>query len=159
MHRASCLFVTLLMISATQVGCGTKAKGGKPVFAAKGNIKAAGANLEGATVTFAPQDGQPTAYGTVDANGDYVLTTYDYHDGAAAGKYKVRVKKSVVPQSSDGGENDANHDSDEGLEHSGGSAASGKSVVPAIYSDAETTPLEAEVTAGGENVFDFVLDK
>jgi hypothetical protein len=39
----------------------------------------------------------------------------------------------------------------------GGAAGGGGSLLPERYVKAETTPLAAEVTAGGENTFEFDL--
>lgn len=83
--------------------------------------------LEGATVTFMPENSRASS-GTTDASGKYVLTYIRDQTGAAIGKHKVIVTKMV----------------DE------------RNVLPAIYSDEEKTPLSKDVEAG-ENLYDIPL--
>jgi hypothetical protein len=137
------------------IGCGGGADGGKPVYSASGTVTLFGNPLPTATVAFAPQDGQPTAFGTTDAEGKFTLTTYDFEDGAAAGKFKVVITKSA-PAATEAAPEGADHDADGGGGHDGESATGvTASLVPPKYSAVDQTPLQAEVKASGENVFSF----
>ncbi|MFY9254047.1 MAG: hypothetical protein WAO83_11375 [Fuerstiella sp.] len=157
----------LLMISLLiAAGCGGGgASGGKPVFLTKGKVTMFGAPLADATVAFAPtEQGQPTAIGRTDAQGQFVLTTYDYGDGAAAGSYKVVLSKPIPTQASstesadagDDGHEQAYSDSNSHSAASAESAAGGAGLVPPEYSSSTTTPLTAEVKSSGDN--DILLE-
>ena len=99
MSRCFCGLTMISLLCAA--GCGGGAEGGKPVFSTKGKVTMFGAPLADATVAFAPtEQGQPTAIGRTDAQGQFVLTTYDYGDGAAAGSYKVVLSKPIPTQAS-----------------------------------------------------------
>lgn len=55
-----------------------------------------GKPLERATVVFHPTDTSqkfPKPRGITDAQGQFVLSTYDTNDGAPAGKYKVTIEQ------------------------------------------------------------------
>ena len=155
---------TALMITIS--GCGGSSDGGtprQPVYPVAGSIKLFGSPLPGATVAFAPQDGQPTAFGTTDEQGNFKLTTYDFQDGAAAGKFKVVVSKSANSAASAG-----NVATGDGSDHEAEAAAAnshdarnakGGSVglVPPQYSNSQDTPLAADVNSSGDNSFNFDL--
>lgn len=155
------LFGVSILLTLSVAGCGSGAEGGKPVFPASGTVKMFGGPLSGATVAFAPTaEGQPTAIGRTDNEGKFVLTTYDYEDGAAEGKYKVVISKSapVKPtgsSSASGGQ--GGHEDDPALNSHGASGASGGAeevdLVPPQYSSSSTTTLTAEVTSSGPNEF------
>lgn len=131
----------------------------KPVYPTSGTVEIFGAPLAGATVAFAPLEGQPTAFGSTDADGKFVLTTYDYQDGAAAGKFKVIVTKTTsaaAKTTAEGADHEAeavaasSHDAE-------GAATDSANLVPAQYANATDSPLNAEVKSSGENVFNFDL--
>ena len=150
---------TALLIALS--GCGGSSDGGtprQPVYPVSGSIKLFGTPLPGATVAFAPQDGQPTAFGTTDEQGNFKLTTYDFQDGAAAGKFKVVVSKSA---NSTAGSGDTSGDgSDHAAEdnsHDASGAAGGQSMIPDQYTSSANTPLNAEVSKTEQNQFDFDL--
>ena len=155
------LYLTIAVV-LTATGCGG---GGtsprKAVYTATGSIKVFGAPLGGATVAFAPLDNQPTAFGTTDDQGNFKLTTYDYQDGAAAGKFKVIVSKTAPTAedgtTTDGGEDHEAAEATMGGHDAKGAAASKVSLLPAQYNSIESTPLTAEVKSSGDNVFDFDL--
>lgn len=161
------LSAAAIIIAATlSSGCGGGgAEGGKPVFPTSGTVKMAGVPLAGATVIFAPTEAkQPTAMGKTDQDGNFSLTTYQYQDGAAAGRFKVVVTK-VIAQSNEpadaGGGDD--HEAAEGDASAAHSAASGAgaaetNMVPPQYTTSSSTPLTAEVESKGDNAFDFVLE-
>ena len=151
---------TALMITIS--GCGGSSDGGtprQPVYPVSGSIKLFGNPLPGATVAFAPQDGQPTAFGTTDEQGNFKLTTYDFQDGAAAGKFKVVVSKSANSAASAGNvaTGDGSEHAAEENSHDASGAAAGQSMIPAQYSSSADTPLKAEVSKTEQNQFDFDL--
>ena len=147
--------VSMALIVGVCVGCGGGGDEGKiPVFPASGTVTMSGAPLADATVAFSPQGDQPTAIGTTDADGKFQLTTYEFGDGAADGKYKVVITKAEATSSSGGSEHGESYKG--GGEHS--KAATTKSVVPEQYSSSTDTPLSVEVVADGENVFDLKIE-
>lgn len=87
---------TLALLS----GCGGGAKIPKdrPVpTKVSGIVSMNGAPVEGATVTLHPTGKGYGAFGTSDANGKFVLSTFGNGDGAVSGDYKVSVKKLDIP--------------------------------------------------------------
>jgi hypothetical protein len=154
--------ITLLVSFAGLSGCREGASGGsrKPVYDASGTVKLFGAPLPEATVTFAPLDGQPTAFGTTDDSGTFKLTTYDFGDGAAAGKYKVIITKFAGSSKTAAAANTSDHEAAEkaaGGHDATGAASGAKALVPPAFTSLETTTLSAEVTSGGDNSFPFEL--
>ncbi len=163
MNRFLCF--ALIGVFSGLSGCGGGAEGGKPVFPVTATITMDGAPLAGATVSFAPtQKGQPTAIGRSDQEGKITLTTYEYGDGAAEGKFNVVVRKSAPAAAADtSGDDDGHGAAYEAapIGHSapkkGGAADDSNSLVPDIYTSSKTTLLKAEVTASGDNVFVFEI--
>jgi hypothetical protein len=148
-----------LLLAFTIVGCGG-AEDTKPVYVVNGKITMAGAPVPKASVIFAPNDGQPVAYGTTEADGTFQLTTYEYHDGAAEGKFDVLVSKSAPPPASDTEQHDETgattfqepvHDSEDTDSSSGASALDPKWSRPG-------NGLVAEVKKDGDNTFEFKLE-
>jgi hypothetical protein len=88
-HRIAGLIVLALMLTA----CG--AEGRKPVFPMSGKALFEGEPMAGAMLTFHPLDDKdPRAIrsqATVDAEGNYQLTTYFTGDGAPAGDYAITI--------------------------------------------------------------------
>ena len=154
----ACSVLCLLVAAA---GCGgSGATGGVPVYEVSGTVTMAGAPLGDAVVSFAPLDGQPTATGRTKEDGTFFLTTYSYGDGAAEGKFKVLVAKTILANTSSGGGDDEGHgdDEDANMDHAGGGAGAGEAqMVPPNYNDKDQTPLSAEVKKDGENNFDLVI--
>ena len=154
--------LTLLASFAGLSGCREGASGAsrKPVFEASGTVKLFGAPLPEATVTFAPLDGQPTAFGTTDDAGTFQLTTYDFGDGGAAGKYKVIITKFAGSSKSAATANASDHEAAEkaaGGHDATGAKGTSKALVPPAFTSLETTPLSAEITSSGDNSFPFEL--
>lgn len=149
-----------VLLLAFIAGCGGADEGQKPVYVVSGKILLAGAPVPKASVIFSPNDGQPVAYGTTEADGTFQLTTYDYHDGAAAGKFDVLVSKTAPPPATSTAEHDAtgagdftppSHDSDDSESNNSGSALDPKWGRPG-------NGLTAEVKESGDNTFEFKLD-
>ena len=100
-----------------------------------------GKPLEKALVLYHPNNGEHAPYGETDADGNFVLTTFDQADGGPAGTYKVVVTKieyELKPTPYDTPEEKS-------------VARIPKHLLPTKYSKKETTDLTAEITADGTN--------
>lgn len=155
-----------LLGTGTLAGCGTATDANQqPVYPVTGTVTMFGAPLADAMVAFAPLESQPTAIGRTDSEGKFVLTSYDYGDGAAEGKFKVVINKSApAPATSDSGAAGGGGDH-EAAEEAAGShdaesasgAAGADQLVPPQYTTSTDTPLSADVKASGENNFTFEI--
>ena len=156
MIRTILIFSTMISAS-TLVGCGDGASGGKvvPVYAVTGKIEFAGAPVADAVVAFAPLDGQPVATGRTNGQGEYALTTYDFEDGAAEGKYKVMVTKQAKKKGAGGEEQHGENFT--APQHANDGAGDETSLLPSEYSTKADTPLNANVDPSKDNKFDFKL--
>jgi hypothetical protein len=136
------------------LGCGGGADNpDRPeVYSVTGAVTQGGQPVEGASVVFHPVSGSTPASGTTDASGQYTLTTFDSGDGAAAGEYRVSVKKYAarvvppVPSNPEAAE-----------EASYPELPDPKSLLPEKYANGDTSGLTATVSAEGPNTFDFQL--
>jgi hypothetical protein len=150
----------LLLAACALTGCGGGDEAGRqPVFKVTGTVMMHGSPLGSAIVSFAPQEGQPTAVGRTNDEGKFQLTTYEYGDGAAAGAFRVVVNKSIaVPASGGSAGKGGDHEAAEAASgaHDAAAANAKGGVVPALYTRAADTPLNAEVKSDGEN--DFTLE-
>ena len=159
----SLLSMNLPVLILCLAGCGGAGTEGRvTVHAVTGKITMAGGPVSGATVAFAPRDGQPTAMGRTDSQGIYHLTTYENQDGAALGKYAVVVSKRVVKQVESSGEEEGHSADGTGIvdgAHGGGKKGDDESgeLLPAQFCSGSTTPLTATVKEG-ENSIDFSLE-
>ncbi|MCG6157359.1 carboxypeptidase-like regulatory domain-containing protein [Rubinisphaera margarita] len=117
-------------------GCGDSRPSTVPVT---GLVTLDGTPVADASVTFYPDSGRP-ATGRTDAEGIYTLTTFETGDGAVPGEHRVSISKQTIPESN----------STEDLEAI-------KSEIPAVYNNAETSGLKAEVVAGQDAPIDFNL--
>jgi hypothetical protein len=91
-----------------------------------------------------------------DDQGNFQLTTYEFGDGAAAGKYRIVISKAVV--AANGSSGGGGEHAEENLAHdaSGGSGST-QNMVPPQYSSSTETPLTEEVTTDGQNQFKFEI--
>lgn len=156
--------VTATLLSFALVcitGCGGGSTGGETVYSVSGTVMMNGTILPEATVIFSPVGDQPTATGSTDMNGKFTLQTYEFGDGAAAGTYKVLISKTMVMGGGGGEEGlqDEGHENEaeDADSHDKKDAAPDTNLVPAKYSSALETTLEAEVTASGDNTFTFEI--
>jgi hypothetical protein len=115
-------------------GCGRSHPKVVPV---KGVVKFDGKPLAGGLIATVPQAGRG-AKATIESDGSFELGTYSAHDGAIPGTHNAAV---VAREPSTG---------------SGPEAPLGKLLIPAKYTDPQTSGLTIEVKAGEEN--DPVLD-
>ncbi len=149
------------------VGCSSETE--IPTYPVTGTITQKGKPIEGAIVAFTPAAGGPAASGVTDAQGVYKLTTRSSGDGAVAGKYLITIAKydkkppakqpHLLAKETDPA--DITNEYPEGyneMQAAEVAAAVSKNLLPAKYSQTATSKLEAEVSKGGKNTFDFQLD-
>lgn len=87
-------FTCCALAASLLVGC-SSGPNNPPTQTVTGTVTLGGKAIEGAIVTFVPEQGgtgQPAA-GKSDASGKYSLTTFVADDGAVVGAYKVKVSK------------------------------------------------------------------
>ncbi len=93
---------------------------------------------------FYPEEGR-AAFGSIEADGSYRLTTFDTGDGALPGKHTVTIKAVGFS----GAATQAKSVEDELTMDSGLSDNTGKKppqwIVPKEYSERSTSPVQAEV--------------
>lgn len=156
----------LTLVSALAVlacGCSGGADGKVAVYKVTGKVTMSGSPLAGASVSFAPAEGQRAAIGKTADDGTFVLSTYTYGDGAAEGKFDVLIAKSEVKPAAEGA---GSHDSmaaggsasppaHSGGKKNKGGGADGNLVNPKYSKPGE---LAATVTAAGPNEFTFALE-
>ncbi len=152
-----------LLMAVLLAGCLGGGEGASPraaVYKAKGKVTYLGNPLIGASVSFSPQGKQPAAVGRTNDDGEFSLTTYRAGDGAAEGEYKVMI---TMTESEAATEAPAAHGTDAGKDYGGSSAHGAKkgrassNILPAIFSDAQKTPLTVKVEPSGKNEFPFDL--
>lgn len=128
-------------------GCGGDGK----VQRAKvsGTITYKGKPLVGANISFLPEkNGLPSGIGKTDANGKFVLGSYDPDDGAPVGRCKVAVSLRGPPKKLPKGMGEAFADQ---------ISDSGDPLIPLKYFSPESSGFSEEVVAGKNNVFTFEL--
>jgi hypothetical protein len=124
---------SFFVLAAVLAGAVLLAGCGNGLASASGTVTVDGKPLESGTVTFHPDDGGPTPYGTV-SNGKFTVNT-GQDAGLKRGSYKVTVSARTIPEP--------------------GSNETGQDLTPPKYAKPDTTPLTAEVT--GRNHFEFDL--
>jgi hypothetical protein len=128
----------LCLVALVAVGCGDS-DGADEIYAVRGQISFDGQPLveESTTVMFVPDaergnDAPFHAIGTVDGDGNYTLKT-NGKNGASPGWHKVVVTALAETPQHATGPKDAR------------SRPVARSLLPARYGQAQTTPLEVEV--------------
>jgi len=100
-------------------------------------------------VVFAPDNQGRVAEGTTDANGRFELTTFKPGDGALVAKHGVAViARGPAKPPAPGSPAALMPDEYEAI---------GEPLIPQKYFTAATSGLTAEVTADGDNSFEFSL--
>jgi hypothetical protein len=126
----------LLIVALTLAGCGESIS----YVPVTGTVKYSDGTIPSgdiATVTFQPAAAGPEtkgASGTIGQDGSFSLHSVTPGDGARPGNYHVTV-------------------------HVMQGYPRGRSVVADKFTKPDTTPLKATVEAGGENDFDFVVER
>jgi hypothetical protein len=155
-------FVFAVCLASVLAGCGGGSEGREPVHKVSGTVTLSGSPVGGASVSFAPEEKQRVATARTKDDGTFELTTYDYGDGAMAGKYKVLVSKSVsTSQASGPVGHDPNAAGGGAPSHAAGGKGAGDDEAGQLlnpkYASRGTTDLEAEVKPDEDNVFTFDL--
>ncbi len=107
-----------------------------------GRVTYVGKPVTQGRIIFYPEDGRRMAMSAIDASGNYTLTTFDSQDGAFLGKHKVVI--DAVREIASGPPSPGEEGANVRLER----------LVPAIYADSNTSPLEAEIE-DRDNTIDF----
>ena len=107
-----------------------------------GRVTYAGRPVTEGRIIFYPEDGRRLAMSALDPSGNYALTTFDSQDGAFLGKHQVVI--DAVREIASGPSSPGNEGDNIKLQR----------LVPEVYADRKTSPLEAEVD-DRENTIDF----
>lgn len=137
--------VAILVAGALIAGCSRKAgrDGLAPVV---GRVIYAGQPLAEGRILFYPEDGRRMAMSAIDASGNYALTTFEHQDGAYVGKHRVVI--DAVREITLGPETPDDEYQPENVRR--------ERLVPAIYADRKSSPLEA-VVEDRNNTIDFEI--
>lgn len=151
-------FLTLGCLVVSALGCGQSS--GPNVQYVHGVITLDGAPIEGATVSFSPEDANGIgASGMTQSDGSFTLNAQAAKPGAGtvAGKYAVTVSKVEMPEFPNIDTDDPRYGTaeQEKLEQEANQAKP-KVIVPEKYNTPESSPLHAEVVSG-TNEFKFEL--
>ncbi len=157
-YRFACCaaFAVAMMVLA---GCGGAGTSDRPdTVEVTGTVTYNDVPVAGATVTFKPQssDGRG-ATGRTDDSGRYQMTTFEPNDGVIPGEYHVTVTKAIGPETPQGDVEIDLDDTGDDLSQPAAGSSETEVFLPQRYAEAETSGLDATVTADGENVFDFAL--
>lgn len=146
-------FAVLVCVAAV-VGCGRSTPSNRSqTVPVKGTVTYKNAPVEGATVSFLPQDAKSKgAVGRTDKSGRYRLTTFKPGDGALPASYRVVIAKTT---------SESRLSEDQQKEY----LAKGKQLppnvekddLPAKYKNDATSKLTADVKEGGKAEFNFEL--
>lgn len=143
---------SLALAALISAGCGGTKKGQLPTAQVAGQVTHRGQPLPRGTIKFIPVQsgkGVRVAYGALDAQGGYRLSTYGQGDGAILGDFRVVVESreelppdaGVAKQMTKGGL---------------APARLPQSLIPERYAKPETSDLTARVEAGS-NTINFEL--
>jgi hypothetical protein len=123
-----------------------------------GTVLFQGKPFEGAEVVFRSDSVPRNAVGKTDSQGKFRLTTYENHDGAIIGEYRVTVTKTQVNQEMTGDAANPSASYGAGMAAAASGKIETKNDLPAKYANAETSGLKATVTKEGPNEFEFKLE-
>ena len=132
-------FLGALAMALVALGCG---KGN--LVPVKGVVTLDGQPLEGASVTFVPEEnGGFPAGGRTDANGAFHLSTYSDGDGARLGDYRVTVTKAA---------NDPSWGDKRQMmkKRVAGKGTEPRNLLPAVYAAPSKTPFRSHVPTAGK---------
>jgi hypothetical protein len=160
MHIRYILFLFVFLFA----GCQPQHKANPEFRLVKGTVTLNGAAVEGATIAFLPMDsGGLAAGGMTDASGNYTLTADNSlvaGAGTKPGKYKVTVKKIEMPVNQDQLDYQSGKITQEELmkRQMMYKPVRPKHLLPEIYADPQTTPLEFTIADQKVNVLDLKIE-
>ncbi|MDR1485859.1 MAG: hypothetical protein LBT09_13685 [Planctomycetaceae bacterium] len=158
-------YLSLLLVTLYFAGCGSSKIDPSYRFVT-GTVTYNGKPVAGASVLFSPLDGGLAASGVSNASGNYQLSTGTAQvpgSGTKPGKYKVTVYKTEKAVDKDAEELDAGKISyNEFMARREKTpipptGLPGKHLLPTIYSNATTSPLEILVEDKKKNIIDLSL--
>src|SRR5581483_1740873 len=120
----------------------------RPVFATRGKVFYQGQPAAGAEIFLLPEEASEDRYqpyGQVQDDGSVVLSTYYKHDGAPAGRYKVRVLWLVPRGALDAGQSAKLPPEAQAVALAGGTKVD---KLGERYADPETSGLRVEIKPG-----------
>jgi hypothetical protein len=161
MNGKAVVALLTLSLMTTLSGCGGSDKSGREeTYEVSGKVTFAGSPLGGATVSFFPSAGQRSAMGITNDEGEYVLTTYEYGDGAMAGAYRVSIRKSIPKKPGTESSHDAyaSGQVDMSSMHNAKEENASDSAIPDRYSNPDDSGFVADVKTDGENRVDLALE-
>lgn len=135
--------------------------GGSGTVSVKGAVTLDGEPLPKATVSFMPLGEGRAAYGVTDAKGNFKLTTFKVDDGIMPGEYKVMVQEEgeakqdprtfseEEKRAARMGMKPKNSQGPPGVKPAD-KKTSKPSLVPAMYHDAQKTPLRQVIPPPGK---------
>ncbi len=146
----------MMTLTAIIAGCGGSEN--VEVFPARGIVKFNGKPMTGggaiSLVPVVSQNGK-NAGGIINADGTFVLTTYEDGDGAMPGSFRVIINQSTSQEPDYGGDSDAT-----------GKAAvkavqtvTSADIIPTVYSDPVSSPVEVKIEARELNELTINLER
>ena len=141
-----------LLLLIVAIGC----SGGKKTVKVEGVIKVDGKPEAGLQVKFVNQEkGGRDADGTTDENGVFHLSTFNTNDGAMPGSYKVTIAKFKTSEGSSSVVDPSRPDNvRKAMQGFAGNQGKGggppKTLLPEIYSNADSTPLKFQIPYDGK---------
>lgn len=146
----------IVALTAIVVGCGESEN--VEVFPARGIIRFDGKPMiGGGAISLVPvvsQSGK-NAGGIINADGTFVLTTYEDGDGAMAGSFRVIINQSTSQEPDYGGDSDVPGKAPVKAVQTVTSA----DVIPTIYSDPVLSPVEVKIEARELNELTINLER
>ena len=129
---------TLLLVA----GCTQSAPERPPLYPLSGRVLYQGRPAAGAWVVLHPANGNPVAphpRAKTDAQGNYVVSTFEVQDGAPAGEYRVTLELTQIV-------------------NVGGELQPGSSLLPPKYGSPATTTIVARVSEG-DNILPITITR
>ena len=133
------LSLVLCLAALTLLGC--SGSNDKNTAVVRGKITYKGAPVTKGTITFVPDVMGTSAYGAINPDGTYSLSTYEKDDGAVVGMHKVSITSK---------EEQTNFEAN-------APPTDGKWLIPGKYFLEASSGLTANVKAGQENEINFDL--
>ncbi len=97
MRSGSQVFALAILTLVAGWGCGKSSPALVTTVPVKGKITHKGKPLTKGTIVFEPTDRGKEAFGPIQPDGTFVLTTYTDNDGAVAGTHRVYVAAPPKP--------------------------------------------------------------